>query len=104
MIEHGAIIIDGIQRATSQRCPHCGGHFLIAAAGKLSDARKIMGNVAAPRIFCQKCGRLTCGRPQCDPAIACIPVEALLEIAEGKTTAYDDAYTEVKYNRGLPIL
>ena len=104
MIEHGAILLDGIQRGTLQRCPHCGGQFLVAASGHLSDARKIMGNVAAPRIFCQKCGRLTCGRPQCDPALACIPVEAQLEHAEGKRTTYDDLIVDLKVNRGLPLL
>jgi hypothetical protein len=86
-----------------KKCPHCGGHFLVGT-GHLGDARKVMGNAAQPRVFCQKCDRLTCGRPQCNPAIACIPMEALLEHAEGKRTLYDDLIVEVKYNKGLPIL
>jgi nitrite reductase/ring-hydroxylating ferredoxin subunit len=104
MKEHSAILLGGIQYGSLGRCPHCGGHFLIAAKGHLSDARKVMGNAAHPRVFCQKCGRLTCGRPQCDPILACIPMEAQLEHSEGKRTKYDDLIIDVKYNRGLPIL
>jgi hypothetical protein len=90
MKEHGAILIDGIQRGTTHNCPHCNGHFLVAASDiSLSDARKTMGNLAYPRVFCQKCGRLTCGRPGCNPEVyACVPLEARLDHYEGRVTKY----------------
>ena len=103
MTEHGAILIDGIQRGTTQKCPHCGGHFLIAAAGDLQTAQRTMGEVARPRVHCRKCGRLTCGRNGCDPAIACVPLEARLEHTEGRATTYDDAIQSLE-DRGVVIL
>lgn len=103
MTEHGAIIVDSIQQATTRRCPHCGGHFLVAQSGNLAAGRAALGEMARPRIHCQRCGRLTCGRPGCDPSLACLPLEARLEHREGKRTQYDDAI-ELIAQRGLPIL
>jgi hypothetical protein len=102
MTEHGAIIIDAVQVATTNRCPHCGGHFL-AAKGNLEAARQQLGEIARPKTHCLKCNRLTCGRPGCDPAIACIPIEARLEHAEGTRTRYDDAIADAE-QRGVSIL
>ena len=88
MREHGAVIIDSIQRGTTQRCPHCGGHFLVAASGDLATARSTLGSMARPKINCLSCGRLTCGRTAC--VVACIPLEAQLEHAEGKRTRFSE--------------
>ncbi len=101
--EHGAIIEDGIQKATTHRCPHCGGHFLFAK-GNLEVARQQLGQIARPKVHCQKCNRLTCGRAGCDPVIAgCIPTEARLDHAEGKVTRYTEALLELSA-KGIPIL
>lgn len=75
MREHGGIVVDGVQVASTLRCPHCGGHF---------ESRPGSGK---RRAFCLKCQRVTCGNPTCD---ACIPVEARCEFVEGKKTSYDD--------------
>ena len=90
--EHSAILEDGIQKGTLQKCPHCGCHFIVAAHGTLAEAKQsAISDLAFPRIFCTKCGRLTCGRPCCDPNIfGCIPQEARLDHIEGKKTTYDD--------------
>jgi hypothetical protein len=97
MREHGGIIVDGVQTGSTARCPHCGGHFQIASAGTLAEARKTMGEMARPRIHCVKCNRLTCGRESCDPAIhGCVPLEARLEHTEGTKTKYDDAIADMK--------
>lgn len=75
MREHGGIVVDGVQVASTLRCPHCGGHFeSCPGSGKR-------------RAFCLRCQRVTCGNPACDP---CIPVEARCEFFEGKKTSYDD--------------
>lgn len=105
MREHGAIITDSIQTATTNRCPHCGSHFQIGGEEiKLAEARITLGDIAQPRISCLKCGRLTCGRPCCDPRIhGCVPLEARLEHAEGKKTTYDDAIADLKA-KGAPLL
>lgn len=90
--EHSAILIDGVQRGSLQKCPHCGGHFIVAAHGSIADAKQsAISDISFPRVFCQKCGRLTCGRPGCNPALACTPIEARLEYVEGKRgTPYDE--------------
>lgn len=70
----------------------------------MSDAQKTMGNVAAPRVFCRKCGRLTCGRRCCDPVLfGCIPLGARLENQEGSKTRYDDAIQDAK-DAGVVLL
>jgi len=104
MKEHGAIITDGIQTGTTNRCCHCGGHFIVASDGTLLEARKTLGEMARPRISCLKCGRLTCGRDSCDPRIhGCVPLEARLEHTEGRRTTYDDAIAAMKA-KGAPLL
>lgn len=85
---HGNITISGPMgeiEADTRRCPHCGGHFVVGS-GSLAEGRKALGSVARPHIYCQKCDRLTCGRPGC---LECIPIEAQLDHAEGKRTRYD---------------
>lgn len=74
MTEHGAIIVDGVQVASTLCCPHCTRHFLSRPG---SGAR---------RMFCGKCMRVTCGDLGCD---RCIPIEARLDFAEGRKTRYD---------------
>lgn len=82
--EHGGVIVDGIQAGTTLRCPHCGGHFLLSK-GNLEVAKRTLGALARPKVFCVKCDRLTCGRKGCHPdVVGCIPIEARLEYAEGK--------------------
>jgi len=104
MREHGAIIVNGIQTGTTQNCPHCNSHFVVASNGTLAEARRSgLGDLARPRVWCRKCDRLTCGRPGCDPAVACIPSEARLEHVEGKKTRYDDDIDRLKA-RGAPLL
>lgn len=90
--EHSAILLDGIQSGTLQRCPHCGAHFLVAAHGTLAQAKQsAISDIAHPRVYCTKCDRLTCGRPGCDPVlVGCVPKEARLEHLEGKKTTYDE--------------
>lgn len=73
MSEHGGIIVDGRQVATTLQCPHCGGHFL-----------SIPGS-GARRTFCIRCGQVTCGEKVCD---VCIPIEARLEFVEGRVGRY----------------
>lgn len=60
MREAGAILVDGVQVASTLQCCHCGGHFEVV---KGSGTR---------RGFCLKCGSVTCGDAGCDP---CYPVE-----------------------------
>jgi hypothetical protein len=97
MREDGAILVDGVQSGTTAHCPHCSGHFLIASNGTLTQGRSALGEMARPRVFCRKCGRLTCGRLCCDPAVfGCIPIEARLEHTEGTKTRYDDAIQDLR--------
>lgn len=104
MREDSVILQDGVQMGTLQRCPHCQGHFIIAAAGTLFMAKQsALSDMAKPRIRCPKCDRLTCGRMCCDPAIACVPFEAKLEASEGKKTSYDDAMEDMR-QKGLLFL
>ena len=60
MREAGAILVDGVQVASTLQCCHCGGHFEVV---KGSGTR---------RGFCLKCGKVTCGAAECDP---CYPIE-----------------------------
>lgn len=94
MREDSVVLIDDIQRGTMQKCPHCQGHFLVAAHAKLDLGRGAFGNLANPRIFCHNCGSLTCGRKGCDPKIVCVPFEARLEYAEGTLNKYSDLIKE----------
>lgn len=85
---HGEVTITGPDGETvldSKKCPHCGGHFVMVK-GNLIEGRKTLGEVARPAIYCQRCDRLTCGRPGC---VECVPIGARLDHAEGKTTTYD---------------
>ena len=65
--EHGAIILDGQQVASTLQCPHCGSHFV---------SRKGSGK---RRTWCLRCNAVTCGQHTCDP---CIPFEKRLDICE----------------------
>lgn len=80
MREHGGIIVDGVQVASTLRCPHCGAHF---------ESQPGSGK---RRAYCMKCRRVTCGNPVCDH---CIPIEARLEFFEGTKTLYDDKIREL---------
>lgn len=88
MAEHGGIIVDGVQVASTLRCPHCGGHF---------DSWPGSGK---RRAFCLKCQRVTCGHLACDP---CIPIEARCDFVEGKKTGYDETIREL-IARGASLL
>jgi predicted RNA-binding Zn-ribbon protein involved in translation (DUF1610 family) len=80
MREAGAILTDGQQTATTLQCPHCGKHWIMrSGSGRL-------------RGFCLKCMRVTCGAPEC---MACVPIEARLDHAEGRKTAYDDTIRQL---------
>ena len=70
MREDGAIIVDGIQVASTHQCCHCGGHF-----------QSVKGS-GTKRGFCLKCMKVTCGAEQCDP---CLPFEKQLAMMEGRT-------------------
>lgn len=72
--EHGGIIVEGVQIASTLQCPHCGAHF---------ESRPGSGT---RRCFCTRCRAVTCGQAACD---ACIPIEARLEFVEGQKTRYD---------------
>ena len=102
MTEHGAILVDGIQQGSTNRCPHCGGHFLVAQSGSLKMAKESLGDMAKPRAYCKRCDRLTCGRAGCDPSF-CVPLEARLEHVEGTPTRYDEAIRQIE-EKGLVIL
>lgn len=65
--EHGAIVLDGVQVASTKMCPHCGAHYI---------SRKGSG---IKRTFCFRCGESTCGKQECE---ACIPLERWLETVE----------------------
>jgi len=72
MRESGAILVDGVQVASTHQCCHCGGHFVsVKGSGKT-------------RGFCLRCSKVTCGAPECDP---CIPFEKKLESLEGVRNA-----------------
>jgi hypothetical protein len=70
--EHGAVLADGVQIASTLQCCHCNKHF-ISRPG--SGAR---------RAFCMKCMQVTCGDPRCDE---CTPFAKKLDLYEaGKLT------------------
>lgn len=71
MDQHGAIVVDGVDVATTMRCCHHGGHFL-----------SIKGS-GSRRGWCFKCGSVTCGAPECD---RCMPMEKMLELMERNGT------------------
>ena len=101
MREDGAILIDGVQQGTTQRCPHCQGHFILAKSGTLEMAKQsALSDMARPRVFCKRCNRLTCGRQCCDPALYCVPFEAKLERSEGTKNKYDGLMDEMQ-DKGL---
>jgi hypothetical protein len=63
----GTILINGQAVADTQQCCHCGGHFVMKkGSGKL-------------RGYCQKCGKITCGKFEC---CKCVPFEKKLELVE----------------------
>lgn len=106
MTEHGAILIDGIQKGTTHRCPHCCRHFLVVK-GDLDQAKQELGSghlrdLARPKIMCLKCGRLTCGRKECSPHVfGCIPHEARMEFEEGTGQAkYNELIQELQAQGG----
>jgi len=68
----GHIIIDGIERAMTAQCCHCGGHFVVRKGSK-----RLRG-------FCSNCSQVTCGAPGCNP---CIPFEKKLDLYEKKRLA-----------------
>ena len=80
MTEHGGIVCDGQQVASTLQCPHCGTHFVS------------MRGSGARRAWCVRCQAVTCGALACD---ACVPVEARLEHAEGGKTRYDETIREL---------
>ena len=67
MREAGAILVDGVQVASTLQCCHCGGHFQVVKG----SGRK--------RGFCLKCGSVTCGHADCD---TCLPYEKWLDQVE----------------------
>ena len=74
MREAGALLIDGIQIASTYQCCHCGGHFETFPSRYLLKKEKPVN-----RGFCHNCMAVTCGHPGCDP---CIPLEKRLEMME----------------------
>lgn len=86
VVEHGGMVVDGVQRGSTLQCPHCGCHFeSVAGSGKR-------------RTFCLHCMAVTCGGRGCD---ACIPVEARLENAEGRRTRYDEEIRKLTGQGGV---
>ena len=72
MREHGGIIFDGKQVASTLQCPHCGGHFVSTpGSGK-------------KRGFCFGCHGVTCGSDACEKR--CLPTEKMLEEIERNAT------------------
>lgn len=69
MREHGALLVDGVQVASTLACPHCSGHFTMVRG----SGRK--------RGYCLSCGAVTCGSPECD---VCVPVEEKLNYLSGE--------------------
>ena len=65
--QHGALISNGIEVATTLQCPHCGGHFISYKGSGIQ------------RTYCLKCSGVTCGRPEC---YECFPIEKQLDMAE----------------------
>lgn len=68
MREHGGILSDGIQVASTIMCCHCGAHFVSQRGSGIK------------RGYCLNCSAITCGK---EPCMTCIPFEAQLEIMEG---------------------
>lgn len=69
----GSILIDGREVANTVECCHCNGHFLFTRG---SGVR---------RGWCQRCMRMTCGNPACDP---CRPWEQQMEEIERKASLH----------------
>lgn len=67
MLEHGAIIIDGNQTASTIQCCHCGNHYIPKPGSGIR------------RGFCTKCMRPTCGSAKCH---ICMPFEKQLDLME----------------------
>ena len=84
--EHGGMMLDGIQVATTLMCPHCGSHF------------ESFPGSGRRRTYCLKCSAVTCGHKLCDP---CIPLEARLDSVEGKKTRYDDEIRSLVANGAI---
>jgi hypothetical protein len=79
--EHGGVLLDGIQVASTLQCPHCGAHFVsIPGSGKR-------------RAWCTRCRAVTCGELPCDQ---CVPIEARLDHAEGRKTRYDETIHQLE--------
>lgn len=84
--EAGAMLIDGVQVASTVQCVHCSAHWAFQpGSGKL-------------RGWCFKCQGPLCGHPNC--LVACVPVMAKIEFEEGIKNRYWDIIRE----RGLRIL
>lgn len=69
--QHGAILLDGKEVASTLRCPHCGGHFISRRGSGIK------------RGFCTRCKEITCGSPGCR---SCKPLEKMLEEIERAAT------------------
>lgn len=67
MRENGAVLIDGVQVASTMQCCHCNGHF---------EYRKGSGT---QRGFCLNCMKITCGHVNCHE---CKPYEKQMELLE----------------------
>lgn len=65
--DHGAIIVDGIEVASTKQCCHCGNHFLSVQGSGIR------------RGFCTRCMAMTCGNHACD---CCMPFEKKLDLFE----------------------
>jgi hypothetical protein len=84
--EAGAMLLDGVQVASTVQCAHCSAHWPFQpGSGRL-------------RGWCYKCMAPLCGKPAC--LVDCVPVEAKIEFEEGKKNRYWDLIRE----RGLRIL
>ena len=62
--EHGAVVADGVQVASTHQCGHCNRHFVL---------------VAGEAGFCRNCMQTTCGQKCCDD---CMPFEKKLDLYE----------------------
>lgn len=66
--EHGAIIVDGVQVASTLQCVHCGAHWIP------------MRNSGMKRGYCTNCAGPVCGAEAC--MAHCVPFEKQLERME----------------------
>jgi hypothetical protein len=78
--EHGGILVDGRQVASTLQCVHCNKHWVMRPGSGIT------------RGWCLRCSGPLCGAKHC--VETCVPFEALLDHAEGRRSRWTDTIIE----------